>query len=136
MFSMVMFFFSSRRRHTRCALVTGVQTCALPISGATPALAADTLHCAYPFWPGFAPVHLASELGYFAEEDLEVSEVFDDDRGNVLTALERGDIQCDMTTVGEHQGSPRVPETQGNTIRTIQHSSGCGGVGVGGSITH
>src|SRR3546814_10512201 len=36
MFSGVMiclsvFFFSSRRRHTRCALVTGVQTCALPI---------------------------------------------------------------------------------------------------------
>src|SRR3546814_5287561 len=27
------FFFSSRRRHTRCALVTGVQTCALPIFG-------------------------------------------------------------------------------------------------------
>src|SRR3546814_4611130 len=27
-------FCSSRRRHTRCALVTGVQTCALPISGA------------------------------------------------------------------------------------------------------
>src|SRR3546814_9022457 len=47
---------SSRRRHTRCALVTGVQTCALPISnpaasvrgpahsvrrGKTPVLAAD-----------------------------------------------------------------------------------------------
>src|SRR3546814_1834274 len=29
------FFFSSRRRHTRCALVTGVQTCALPICGAS-----------------------------------------------------------------------------------------------------
>src|SRR3546814_15841413 len=28
---MCSFFFSSRRRHTRCALVTGVQTCALPI---------------------------------------------------------------------------------------------------------
>src|SRR3546814_1396694 len=27
----VVFFVSSRRRHTRCALVTGVQTCALPI---------------------------------------------------------------------------------------------------------
>src|SRR3546814_12551021 len=27
------FFLSSRRRHTRCALVTGVQTCALPIYG-------------------------------------------------------------------------------------------------------
>src|SRR3546814_3945646 len=31
-FVMRLFFFSSRRRHTRCALVTGVQTCALPIS--------------------------------------------------------------------------------------------------------
>src|SRR3546814_7545278 len=30
--SFVLCFFSSRRRHTRCALVTGVQTCALPIS--------------------------------------------------------------------------------------------------------
>src|SRR3546814_13330149 len=29
----LLFFFSSRRRHTRCALVTGVQTCALPIWG-------------------------------------------------------------------------------------------------------
>src|SRR3546814_10866918 len=29
--SCLYFFFSSRRRHTRCALVTGVQTCALPI---------------------------------------------------------------------------------------------------------
>src|SRR3546814_8065590 len=34
------FFFSSRRRHTRCALVTGVQTCALPIyEGRGPCLA-------------------------------------------------------------------------------------------------
>src|SRR3546814_5129776 len=30
-FLYLIFFFSSRRRHTRCALVTGVQTCALPI---------------------------------------------------------------------------------------------------------
>src|SRR3546814_14714044 len=30
----IFLFFSSRRRHTRCALVTGVQTCALPISRA------------------------------------------------------------------------------------------------------
>src|SRR3546814_3435591 len=29
--NLIVFFFSSRRRHTRCALVTGVQTCALPI---------------------------------------------------------------------------------------------------------
>src|SRR3546814_6113096 len=31
-FRFYFFFFSSRRRHTSCALVTGVQTCALPIS--------------------------------------------------------------------------------------------------------
>src|SRR3546814_20244121 len=31
MFACFVCFFSSRRRHTRCALVTGVQTCALPI---------------------------------------------------------------------------------------------------------
>src|SRR3546814_10230154 len=37
----VCFFFSSRRRHTSCALVTGVQTCALPIS--------------YVFWHGTGP---------------------------------------------------------------------------------
>src|SRR3546814_13645442 len=38
-------FFSSRRRHTRCALVTGVQTCALPI---LPYIAptAEPRHCA------------------------------------------------------------------------------------------
>src|SRR3546814_13239830 len=32
----IVFFFSSRRRHTRCALVTGVQTCALPILATLP----------------------------------------------------------------------------------------------------
>src|SRR3546814_4603985 len=39
----VSLFFSSRRRHTRCALVTGVQTCALPISVA---LGVAALACA------------------------------------------------------------------------------------------
>src|SRR3546814_4446877 len=38
------FFFSSRRRHTRCALVTGVQTCALPISH-TPRVGLDGSSC-------------------------------------------------------------------------------------------
>src|SRR3546814_5476689 len=33
MLCLLCFFFSSRRRHTRCALVTGIQTCALPICG-------------------------------------------------------------------------------------------------------
>src|SRR3546814_10806529 len=37
-------FFSSRRRHTRCALVTGVQTCALPICGPVAAERGFVLH--------------------------------------------------------------------------------------------
>src|SRR3546814_16917161 len=40
-FFLVCFFFSSRRRHTRCALVTGVQTCALPICQGVAAGAAE-----------------------------------------------------------------------------------------------
>src|SRR3546814_19452549 len=43
-------FFSSRRRHTRCALVTGVQTCALPIS-AEPIIAAVQA-AVFAFWLG------------------------------------------------------------------------------------
>src|SRR3546814_3142160 len=46
--SVVIFFFSSRRRHTSCALVTGVQTCAPPIlfrlgdqAGVIPSLAGE-----------------------------------------------------------------------------------------------
>src|SRR3546814_7793917 len=47
-FLVVFCFFSSRRRHTRCALVTGVQTCALPISalaqGIDPQVGQDDQH--------------------------------------------------------------------------------------------
>src|SRR3546814_2304638 len=39
--------FSSKRRHTRCALVTGVQTCALPILTVTHQLAAEGVTLAY-----------------------------------------------------------------------------------------
>jgi NitT/TauT family transport system substrate-binding protein len=105
------------------------------LGGIKTAAAEDmVLKCAYPFWPGFAPVYLAQELGYFKEEGLKVSEVFDDDRSNVLPALERGDIGCDMRTVGEHQGRPRTPETQGRIIGTIDISLGGDGVLVEGSI--
>src|SRR3546814_4090412 len=43
------FFLSSRRRHTRCALVTGVQTCALPISGQPDE--AESHHAQHPVLP-------------------------------------------------------------------------------------
>src|SRR3546814_10866032 len=44
----VFFFFSSRRRHTRCALVTGVQTCALPIYVCDPVALLVCSHCPRP----------------------------------------------------------------------------------------
>jgi NitT/TauT family transport system substrate-binding protein len=117
---------------TNLTFAAGLAVAALGQGNA--ASAQDTLSCAYPFWPGFAPVHLANELGYFAEEGLTVNETFDDDRSNVLPALERGDIQCDMRTVGEHQGRPRTPETQGTIIGTIDISLGGDGVVADGSI--
>src|SRR3546814_12784911 len=42
-YMLFIFFFSSRRRHTRCALVTGVQTCALPICPARHRVGAEIL---------------------------------------------------------------------------------------------
>src|SRR3546814_10518734 len=62
-----MFFFSSRRRHTRCALVTGVQTCALPILailvGVTPAELGPTEFDLTSFaLPAQVPVTLPSAL--------------------------------------------------------------------------
>src|SRR3546814_9262997 len=44
------FFFSSRRRHTRCALVTGVQTCALPICGARQSVTANSCPSSASAW--------------------------------------------------------------------------------------
>src|SRR3546814_5337543 len=41
-------FFSSRRRHTRCALVTGVQTCALPILQLKGAIIVNSVKCLPP----------------------------------------------------------------------------------------
>src|SRR3546814_3829112 len=49
------FFFSSRRRHTRCALVTGVQTCALPICWAAAwAMVTQMMNAPFVLAPGTA----------------------------------------------------------------------------------
>src|SRR3546814_10911968 len=62
-----MFFFSSRRRHTRCALVTGVQTCALPIS-AKVAGVPRVITCAPPFQGKPAPAIVAAQVLAGADE--------------------------------------------------------------------
>jgi NitT/TauT family transport system substrate-binding protein len=94
----------------------------------------DHLDCAYPFWVGFAPLHLANELGYFEEQGITVNEIIDDDRSNALAAMARGDIDCYLRSVGEYQGRPRTPETQGIIIGTIDVSDGGDGIVADGSI--
>src|SRR3546814_8313331 len=90
------FFFSSRRRHTRCALVSGVQTCALPI-----------------YTPTASPVALAARLagpqllrmqalidGHWCDADGgAVAEVHNPASGDVLGRSEerRGGKECVRT---------------------------------------
>ena len=93
-----------------------------------PAQAADTIRMLAPTWLGFAPVHVANDLGCFKDAGLEVDYKFEDDRSNVMAAYARGDIEVDMRTVGEHQGRPRDAETPGVIIGVIDESVGGDGV--------
>src|SRR3546814_5751508 len=78
------FFFSSRRRHTRCALVTGVQTCALPIYLARPAL--------YDAWHDFAAVKPSGETmtASIVGPVCETGDTFARDR--LIDKVESGDL--------------------------------------------
>lgn len=95
---------------------------------------ANKITCAYPVWVGFGPVHLANALGYFKEEGIEVEEILDDDMPNAIAAMERGDIDCYLRTVGEYQGLGRRKDTQGIIIGTIDVSTGGDGWVADGSI--
>ena len=95
---------------------------------------ADKITCMYPVWVGFGPVHLANELGYFAEEGITVEEILDDDMPNGIAAMERGDIDCYLRTVGEYQGLGRRKDTQGIILGTIDISTGGDGWAADQSI--
>lgn len=117
------------RHHLTCA------TAVIALVVAVPALAQDTtIRVLAPTWVGFAPALVAQDLGCYAEEGYSLDFRFEDDRANVMAAMERGDIDADMRTVGEHQGRPRVPDTPGTIIGTIDISVGGDGVVVDGSI--
>ena len=68
-----------------------------------------------PTWPGYAPVFVANDLGYFKDLGITVTMNFDDDRSDVLAAMARGDIEIDMRTVGEHQGRRAMPTRRGSS---------------------
>ncbi len=108
---------------------------ALPGSEARAAVGQDDkITCMYPVWVGFGPVHLANELGYFKDEGITVEEILDDDMANGIAAMERGDIDCYLRTVGEYQGLGRTKETKGKIIGTIDLSTGGDGWAADGSI--
>src|SRR3546814_1404012 len=85
----VLFFFSSRRRHTRCALVTGVQTCALPIYPA-------------PLDPAFFDNALAnrdSHSGFSIDDDgdLDLDDILSEVEGDPDAENEANDSDEDNT---------------------------------------
>src|SRR3546814_16884185 len=89
MFATVMLFcFSSRRRHSSCALVTGVQTCALPISvTATTCL----MGSATP----------ASRSQFMATSALASGSVVVNDFEAMMTSVRRGSSRSEERRVGK-----------------------------------
>jgi NitT/TauT family transport system substrate-binding protein len=119
-------------KHFRGLLALGAATAFL--ASAATAKAEDTIRILCPTWSGYAPVFVASDLGYFKAMGLTVDLKFDDERADVMAAMARGDIEMDMRTVGEYQGRPRDPSTPGIIIGTIDESLGGDGVVADGAI--
>src|SRR3546814_15411172 len=113
-------FFSSRRRHTRCALVTGVQTCALPISdtvlnlNGSGFLGADVLNLKTPTSPTYTPEAVlpkeAQELGFGtystgAVRILGVNSVNKADAGTFVVVLAPYiEVSGDLNQIGRASG--------------------------------
>src|SRR3546814_10039744 len=92
------FFFSSRRRHTRCALVTGVQTCALPIlTGFVPAI-------------GFIPIAIATGTGAEVQKPLATTVIGGLIAATILTLLVLPAIA--KVVLGATEGKRRKREEQ------------------------
>src|SRR3546814_4061134 len=105
---MFCFFFSSRRRHTRCALVTGVQTCALPIFPAIYLVRPDGSETLVPFdvRDEFVVVHLVAR-------QLRLR------RGGEVLCIYNQAPEPYGVDHGTNTGSPHVERT----IRSEEHTS-------------
>jgi len=107
---------------------------AVSVAWAGQAAANSEVNCAYPFWFGFAPAPVADKMGFFEEEGIEFSYVYDNDRANVYPALETGDINCTMRTIGEHMSRPLTADSDTVVIGLIDVSVGADGVVAGPGI--
>src|SRR3546814_3236513 len=86
------FFFSSRRRHTSCALVTGVQTCALPIWPAIRRFGGFLAGSAFTEGWGLYSERLADEMGLYEDESERLGML--DLQGMRAARLEIGRASC------------------------------------------
>ena len=111
----------------RKLVITAASSLAL-LAGAGVVSAQEEIRVMTPTWLGFAPVHIAQDQGCFEQNDLAVTMTFEDDLTNVMAAMQRGDIEVQMRSVGEYQGRPRDPSTPGVIIGTIDESAGGDGV--------
>src|SRR3546814_15412630 len=114
------FFFSSRRLHTRCALVTGVQTCALPISSCTSCLArAEGLRLVIP--PGQQTPALVTRCNGSQRDVARRAE----GRG-LRAAIGEAALWRQADGRGNHPGDraePRVPAPNAGRRKTLQQAT-------------
>ncbi|WNC92654.1 ABC transporter substrate-binding protein [Paraburkholderia sp. FT54] len=122
--------------HFKRKITTRAALFALGFVAATQAAHAEdkTIRVICNNWSGFAPVFVASDLGYFKQLGLKVSVKFDDEQADALAGIAHGDIEVDMRTVDDYQRRPRSPSTPGVMIGTIDESNGGDGVVADGSI--
>src|SRR3546814_1841381 len=104
---MCMFFFSSRRRHTRCALVTGVQTCAPPILLAVRALRQHR---------EAGEAHVLGHAGFAVMANIEGTQ---DLAGEVLAGVDR-DV---MVLVAERPQAFDAQAAAAEIVRSEEHTS-------------
>src|SRR3546814_6371028 len=116
-----LFFFSSRRRHTLCALVTGVQTCALPICHEP--IPADMLL----FATGRRPhtENLGLETADVALDAKGAIKVDDDNRSSCASIYAVGDVtnRVQLTPVAIREGQAFADTVFGNNPRRVDY--GC-----------
>src|SRR3546814_14857221 len=130
-------FFSSRRRHTRCALVTGVQTCALPISRRPEAYGLMALEIAYFAWVR-ERMGVAGEVAELPGEVAAVAALLaslgarDDRRASAFPAPDRIRAALDGAMIGPDaplSGAPAVapfpPVTGGSSAARRRGNGEC-----------
>src|SRR3546814_1875170 len=131
------FFFSSRRRHTRCALVTGVQTCALPISAALPSgngSGSSTIIVRYPRISNDSsePTDLVIDVPTLASLDIDGVAVEISVIGTAGRSLEIDSVSGDITVAG----APRKAdiESVSGDLKLTLNSADVEAQSVSGSI--